>query len=234
MRIVIVGATALGEAAVRKLIEGGHDVVVVDGDRDRLEALAESHDCGVIHGDGTLPSVLREAGGEALDALLALSDSDEANILCAMVGRSVGYRRVVPKIVQPELRPICDELELADMITPHETVAADLLDRLEGREAGTGAGDPHLSGDLRLVSFLVSGALAGRKASALDFDRKARLVAVERGEETMLARDDTALEEADTLLLVVRREDAEAVNERLKHDDRESADDAKDGGKGAD
>src|SRR6056297_1223442 len=101
MRIVIVGASALGEAAARKLIDGEHDVVMVDPDRRRLEEMAESHDLGVIHGDGTLPSVLREAGGENFDALLALTESDEANILCAMVGRSVGYEKVVPKIVNP-------------------------------------------------------------------------------------------------------------------------------------
>ncbi len=224
MRIVIVGASALGEAAARKLIDGEHDVVMVDPDRRRLEEMAESHDLGVIHGDGTLPSVLREAGGENFDALLALTESDEANILCAMVGRSVGYEKVVPKIVNPELRPICDELELADMITPHETVAADLQDRLEGRRAGGGSGDPHLSGELRLVSHLVSGALAGRRADELDFGRSARLVAVERGEETVIPRDDATFEEADTLVFVVRREEVEAVNDRLKEEDRENGD----------
>lgn len=223
MRVVIVGASVLGEAAARKLIDGGHDVVMVDRDRGRLEELAESHDCGVIHGDGTLPSVLREAGGEDFDALLALTRSDEVNILCAMVGRAVGYACVVPKIVQPELRPICDELELADMITPHETVAADLLDRLEGRRGG-GAREPHLSGELRLVSHLVSGALAGLRADELDFGRSARLVAVERGEETVIPRDDAVFEEADTLVFVVRREEVEAVNDRLKEEDRESDD----------
>ena len=60
MRIVILGASRFGTAIAETLMEAQHEVVVIDRSRERLEALAERLDCGMLTGDGTMPSPLRE------------------------------------------------------------------------------------------------------------------------------------------------------------------------------
>ena len=60
MRIVIVGASGLGLALAREMLENQHDVVLVDQSREKLDSVSERLDCGFIEGDGTLPQILRD------------------------------------------------------------------------------------------------------------------------------------------------------------------------------
>ena len=59
MRIVIAGATKLGATLAARLVDAKADVVLIDKDEAALDMLADTLDCGLIHGDATLPSVLR-------------------------------------------------------------------------------------------------------------------------------------------------------------------------------
>ena len=93
MRIVIIGASRFRDRQRRrKLIDTGHEVVLIDKDGGKLEHLAEELDCGFIGGvgDGSLPSVLRDAFGDHADALVALTNADDENILAALVGKVRG------------------------------------------------------------------------------------------------------------------------------------------------
>ncbi|HAF56227.1 MAG TPA: potassium transporter, partial [Thauera sp.] len=55
MRAVFVGAGALSVTTARRLLERGHEVVVIDRDKARIEALSAELDCGFLHGDGSTP-----------------------------------------------------------------------------------------------------------------------------------------------------------------------------------
>ena len=61
MRIVIVGASRFGINTASQLIEKRHEVLMIDKDLERLKEIGEQLDCGMIHGDGSLPSIQREA-----------------------------------------------------------------------------------------------------------------------------------------------------------------------------
>jgi trk system potassium uptake protein TrkA len=126
-----VGASRFGVSTLRQSIERGHEAVLVDRDRDRLDAISDEIECGLIHGDGTLPSILREAQGDAADVLLMATNLEETNILGAAVGRSIGFERVVIQLIRPELRPICAELGFEDVVMPHETAARTVMDKLD-------------------------------------------------------------------------------------------------------
>src|SRR5829696_7803128 len=76
MRIVVVGAGHVGRALVEALCDD-HDLVVVDADDDRLATLRERHDVRTIAGDGTTRGVLREAGIQEADLLIACSSREE-------------------------------------------------------------------------------------------------------------------------------------------------------------
>ena len=95
MHITILGASRFGVATVRNLIEQGHEVVLIDIDRDRIDELADGLDCAMICGDGTLPSTLRDAFGDGSDALVALTNEDDVNILASATSASS------PKLFDP-------------------------------------------------------------------------------------------------------------------------------------
>ena len=220
MRVVIAGASSLGTTTARIFAEANHDVIVIDQDRDQLERLSESLDCGLVEGDCTLPPILREAGGEACDVLLPLTDSDQTNIICGIVGLSIGFERVVPQIAAPAFLEICNEVGLSDVVTPDEKVASGLLDLIE-RKSGTDQ-DAQLTGDLRLMRHKVSAALAGATISEAQFDGRCRIIALRRGEKESLAEAEVEVQKDDVLVLAVSRQDADVI--RLGIDKLEKGD----------
>ncbi|MGR3512005.1 MAG: potassium channel family protein [Paracoccaceae bacterium] len=130
MHITILGASRYGVATARKLIDENHEVVLIDLNRNRIDELSDGLDCAMICGDGTLPSTLRDAYGDGSDALVALTNEDDVNILASVVARAVGYKRVIPQIVRSELLSVIEELDLDDAITPHESLARSIVSGL--------------------------------------------------------------------------------------------------------
>jgi len=129
MRAVFIGAGALSVAAANLLRDKGEEVVIIEQDKERIDALSEEIDCGFLHGDGSKPAILREADPAGTDVLFALTGNDQANILASLVGRSLGFKHVVTKIEDPELEHICKELGLEDVIVPSRTIGRFLAER---------------------------------------------------------------------------------------------------------
>jgi trk system potassium uptake protein TrkA len=212
MRIVIVGASRFGIATARELTDAGHEVVLVDRDGDKLERLAEELDCGFLEGDGSLPSILRDAYGDGADALVLLTNVDDVNILAALVGRSVGYPRVVPQIVRGQLLAVCEELGLENLITPHATVARSIMRSLEDRSDA--ALDLRTHSGFDVLGYRVTGRQAGSTLSDIDLPEGARPIAVTRDGENHLVTDAMQLRQRD-LLIVAVAETAQDQMDRL-------------------
>ena len=200
MHITILGASRFGVATARQLIDAGHEVVLIDIDRAKLDELADGLDCGMVCGDGTLPSTLRDAYGDGSDALVALTNEDDVNILAGVVARSVGYERIVPQIVRPELLTVVEELQLGDVITPHESLARSIISALtEHSELDT---DLALHRDLRLVNHVVPASMAGKTIGDLDLPKHVRPVAYASDAGENFADADVELSEGDHLMFV--------------------------------
>jgi trk system potassium uptake protein TrkA len=95
MRVVVVGGGLVGSTLASKLANDGHDVVLVEQNRDLIADINEKLDVQTICGNGATIPVLVKAGIESADLLLATTDSDEANMVVALVG-SVIFK--VPKV----------------------------------------------------------------------------------------------------------------------------------------
>ncbi|ABG32030.1 potassium transporter [Roseobacter denitrificans] len=204
MRIVIVGGSKFGVATAEQLIDKGHEVVLIDKNREKLEALTDRLDCGMIQGDGSSPKVLREAYAEENDVLVALTNASDDNILTALVARSVGFGRVIPQIVEAELLDVCVELDLKDTITPHVTVARSICRALE--EDTELARDTNLTGDLRLLRLSVTSQLSGCSLSELDLPDECRAVAIVHEDREKFADPDAVVSEGEDILFAVHED----------------------------
>lgn len=132
MRVVFVGAGVLTVETAGLLIEREHEVVIIETDKEKIDELAENLDCSFLHGDGSKPHILEEAGPEHTDFLFCLTENDQYNIIAALVGRSLGYSQVILQIHDNDYLNICRELELDNTITPSKTIARYLSDMVAG------------------------------------------------------------------------------------------------------
>ncbi len=89
MNIIILGANQVGSALAENLVSEKNDVTVVDNNTEALEKLAEHLDIRTINGHPSYPTVLRKAGADDADMLIAVTDSDEINIVACQVAYSV-------------------------------------------------------------------------------------------------------------------------------------------------
>jgi trk system potassium uptake protein TrkA len=213
MRFVFVGSGSLAILTGRMLVERGHEVVIIERDRALIDAIQDELDAGFIHGDGTRPAMLREADPEATDLLFCLTHDDQANIIASLVARSLGYRRVVTKIEDPELEHICEELGLADSLVPMHTVGRYLADMAEGQNIIEIS--DILRGEARMYSMRVAEEQAGRVADlALPADARAMCV-YRAGRELDFADPATPIEAGDEVVVLVRAGALKTLRERF-------------------
>ena len=84
MKIVILGAGQVGSTVAESLVSEANDITVVDLDGERLRHLADHLDLRTVEGNGAHPSILRAAGAEDADLILAVTQSDQTNMVCLL------------------------------------------------------------------------------------------------------------------------------------------------------
>src|SRR3712207_4090857 len=94
MKIIVLCAGHVGRAIVEAL-HAEHDLTVIDLDPQRLLALAERYDVRTVEGNGTTKHVVRQAGVEDADLLIACSPREEANLVCAMLVKRLSKAKAI-------------------------------------------------------------------------------------------------------------------------------------------
>jgi trk/ktr system potassium uptake protein len=216
MRVVFIGAGTLALMTARILLKRAHEVVVIERDKGRAQELAEQLDCGILQGDGSKPAILREADPANTDILFCLAGNDQANIIAALVGRSLGFKRVVVKIDDPEFEHICLELGLEDTIIPARTIGRHLADMCEGQdplEVSTMIRD-----EARVLSFVVHESQEGPIAD-LSLPKQSRIVCIYRNNRFVIPDKNTRLKTDDEVVLITHRDGLDALKELVRHTD---------------
>jgi len=85
MKIIILGAGQVGGTLAENLVGENNDITIVDSDKSRLRALQDKYDLRVVAGHAAHPDVLREAGAEDADMLIAVTNSDECNMAACQI-----------------------------------------------------------------------------------------------------------------------------------------------------
>lgn len=211
MRIVFVGASNLSVMTARLLLRRGHEVVIVEWDKDKITAISQEIDCGFVHGDGSTPAVLKETNPTECDFLFCLTGNDQANIIASLVGRSLQFKQVVTRIDNPEFEHICIELGLDHTIIPERTIGRYLFEMVEGR-------DPlELSALIRhdaAVYSFVAGENEAVPVGELDLPKECRVMCVYRGEELHIPAGDFKLKVDDEVVLFLHIKHIDALKKR--------------------
>jgi trk system potassium uptake protein TrkA len=210
VRIVIIGTGGLAATTARLLLRRGHEVVIIERDKGAIDALSDELDVGFVHGDGTKPAILKQVEPKRCDLLLCLTGDDQSNILGSLVGRHLGFPRVVTKIEDREFEHICLELGLEDTVIPDATIARYLVDVVAGHNV------PELlaviKGDVRFFSF-VARKEDEKKIGEVGLPDRTRLIGVSRADKFLIAEEGTRLQEGDEVLLVTHTDNLEALRD---------------------
>jgi trk system potassium uptake protein TrkA len=218
MRIVIVGAGAVGSYLAERLSAEGQDVVVIEDDEDRAADLQDRIDALVITGNGASPTVLQEAGVDRADLLIAVSNSDGANVLACHVAADLGVKRTVARVEDPDMREAVAGLEVDFVIDPGEAAAFELGALV--KQSGVSELVEFGGGSLTLVGATVppsspvaSKPLSQLRVSQSEFDWV--VAALVRHGETIVAHGDTTIEAGDHVLIMVNSEDVDRATTLL-------------------
>jgi trk system potassium uptake protein TrkA len=98
MRVIVVGAGEVGRHIAGTLSADRHEVTVIERDEAAVPALQSDLDALVVAGNGASPRVLEDLGARDADLLLAVTQSDEANLLSAAAGHRMGIRRTLARV----------------------------------------------------------------------------------------------------------------------------------------
>ena len=127
MKIIIVGAGQVGSSLSINLVKEGNDVTLIDKSSDLLEGIADKVDLQTIHGNGAHPRILEAAGAHKADMIVAVSKSDETNMIACQVAYTVfGVEKKIARI--RDLEYLNYENLFADESTPIDfTISPDLI-----------------------------------------------------------------------------------------------------------
>ena len=208
MKIIIVGCGKVGKTLASTLNEEGHDIVVVDTNAELVESVSSSLDIMGVAGNGASYSVQMEAGVEDADLLLAVTTSDELNLLCCLIAKKAGNCHTIARVRNPiynkEISFIREELGLSMIINP-EQAAADEIARLL-RFPSAIKSDTFAKGRVELLRVQIpeGSVLHNRKVMEIVsfFMCDVLVCAVERGDEVIIPNGHFVLKSGDKISFI--------------------------------
>ncbi len=215
MNVIIVGCGNVGYALVEKLSAERHNVVVVDQDKKRIDQITNEQDVLGIVGDGLNYQILLKAGIEHTDLLIAVTESDEQNLLtCVMAKRSDRYCRTVARVRNPvyntETSYLRRELGLALIINPELIAAAEIARRFQYPD--TIQVDTFTRGRIELFHIKIEAGspLIAMAVGAIQqyFKCQALICAIQRNRKTIIPEFTTTLKEGDEIVISATPRDA--------------------------
>ena len=130
MQIMIVGCGKMGSTLAVQLVAEGHRVTVIDRSESVIEQISNTQDVIGYVGNGAVFSVLEEAGAKDADLLLALTQSDEMNLLSCLIAHKIGAKHTVARVRDPEyannMYRISEDLGLSMTVNPDRQAAEEI------------------------------------------------------------------------------------------------------------
>ena len=131
MKIIIVGCGKVGATLAEQLSNEGNDIVIVDKDAEKVQDISNACDIMGVVGSGSSHNVQLEAGIREANLLIAVTGSDELNLLCCLIAKKAGNGcQTIARVRNPEysqeVRFIREELGMAMVINPEQAAASEM------------------------------------------------------------------------------------------------------------
>lgn len=225
MKIIILGAGQVGGSLAENLASEANDITVVDSNGARLRELQDRLDIRTVQGSGSYPSILRQAGAEDADMLIAVTSSDEVNMVACQVAYSLF--KTPTKISRVRANAYLSRKELFNkggfpvdvLISPEEVVTRHITRLIE--YPGALQVLEFSKGLARLVAIEAKkgGPLVGHELSYLRSHMPkidTRVAAIFRKDRPIIPQGDTVIEDGDEVFFIASTKDIRSVMSELK------------------
>lgn len=134
MQITVVGGGKVGFTLASQLEKEGHDIAIIDNRLPIIERCDDQLDVLCIHGNGANVNTLKEGNIEQADLMIAVTGSDEINLICCMLAKKLGVKNTIARVRNPEyvnsIELLKDELGLSMSINPERGAAREIVSSL--------------------------------------------------------------------------------------------------------
>jgi len=221
MKIIIVGCGKVGSNIASQLAKEKHDIVLIDTKEDVVNTLSNEYDALGLAGNGASFSILKQAGIEDADVLIAITGSDETNMLACVFARKYGKCKTIARVRNPlfseETKFISEQLGISLIINPEFEAAKEFYSLLNFPSAIEV--DTFARGKVDLLSFVVpegsilinkkiKGAVASLKVPVL-------FVGIERGENAIIPNGDTDIKQGDIVSIIIETRNADSFFKKI-------------------
>lgn len=226
MKVIILGAGQVGASVAEGLVSEENDITIIDTDGARLMQLQDRFDLRAVVGNAAIPSTLRDAGAADADMVIALTQSDQTNLVACKLAQSVF--NVPTRIARLRSRDFLEDETLlstenfaVDFVLCPEQVITDYIRRLiEFPEALQVLNFAKGRVCLVAVRAYEGGLLVGRQIkemrSLLPPDMDARIAAIFRRDQPVFPEGDTVVEAGDEVFLLAAAEHIRPVLRQLR------------------
>jgi len=223
MNVIIVGCGRMGQTLAENLNDDGNDVTIIDMSPVKVNEITAKYDVMGVVGNGATHTVLREAGIASAELFIAVTDSDELNLLCCMIAKKEGDCQTIARLKSPEYSDeipyLKKEMGLAMIINPEYAAAEEIARVL--RFPSAILIEPFAKGNVELIKFRLQkdSELIGMSVKDMAMKYRADVIVctIERGEEAYIANGDFVFAEKDIVSIVASHKNANEFFKRIHY-----------------
>ncbi len=219
MYIIVVGAGKVGYHLARLLMTQGHghEVMLIEKDRTKVDLLSREFHDAIMEGDGSMVEALREAGANRADVVVATTGNDEDNLVICQIAKLMFLRpRTIARVNNPRNEELFAGLGVDASVSGTKLINAIIHEQVR-------AGDVMIplltlkAGDIEIVEVQLtrSSHIVKKKIKDLTLPPGSIFIAVIRGEEVIIPYGETEFQPEDKVLALVKRESEQALREML-------------------
>ncbi len=228
MNIVIIGDGKVGSTLSNQLQNHGHDVTVVDSNRNALKNTVDTQDILCVEGNGATYDVQMEAGVGDSDVTIACTSTDELNMLACMMAKKLGAKKTIARVRNPEyykqIGYLRQEMGLSMVINP-ELATASEISRILLFPKATKV-ELFAKGRVELIEFYVNEKcpLCDMRISDIYRNYKAKVLvcAVQRGQDVHIPGGDFIIRHGDKLNFTCTHDEAEKFFKAINVDNNKA------------
>lgn len=221
MRIVLVGAGKMGSAIIKHVSHEGHEVIVIDNSATVIEYVINNYDVMGICGSGVSYDVLKTAGVEKADLFIAVTESDEANMLSCLIAKKLGAIHTIARVRDYEytkqIELMTGALEITRTINPELEAAREIFRIISFPEALRVDNFAHGNADITEFYIAKDSPLIGMSLMQINSKLGVSILvcAVKRDDEVIIPNGSFVLKENDKIHIISSQEDSKMFVSKL-------------------